>query len=39
MDLKLDLEDLLGRSVDLGTPDTHRPAMRARIEKEAILVP
>ncbi len=39
MGLKLDLEDLLGRSVDLGTPDTLRPAMRARIEKEAILVP
>jgi uncharacterized protein len=38
MGLKLDLEVQLGRSVDLGTPDTLRPAMRARIEKEAILV-
>ncbi len=39
MGLKLDLEDLFGRRVDLGTPDTLRPEMRARVEKEAILVP
>ena len=39
MRLKLDLEDLFGRSVDLLTPKCLRPEMEAEIEKEAILVP
>ena len=39
MGLKLDLEDMFGRSVDLGTPDTLRPEIRAQVEKELILVP
>ncbi len=39
MGLKLDLEGLFGRKVDLGTPNTLRPEMRARVDKEAILVP
>jgi predicted nucleotidyltransferase len=39
MGLKLDLEDLLGRRVDLLTPPCLRPSMRAEIEREAILVP
>ena len=39
MGLKLDLEDMFGRPVDLGTPDTLRPQIRVQIEKEAILVP
>src|SRR5438270_125058 len=39
MGLKLDLEELFGRSVDLLTPKCLRPEMRAEIEKEAILVP
>jgi len=39
MGLKLDLEDLFGRKVDLGTPNTLRPEMRARIEKDLIHVP
>src|SRR4051812_40332050 len=39
MGLKLDLEDLLGRRVDLGTPNTLRPEMRARVEKDLIHVP
>jgi predicted nucleotidyltransferase len=38
MGLKLDLEDLLGRRVDLGTTAMLRPRMRAQVEKEAILV-
>jgi uncharacterized protein len=38
MGLKLDLEDLFGRRVDLGTHDTLRPDMRARIEKDLIPV-
>jgi len=38
MGLKLDLEDLLGRPVDLLTPKCLGPAMEARIEKEAIRV-
>ena len=29
MGLKLDLEDMFGRPVDLGTPDTLRPEMRS----------
>lgn len=39
MGLKLDLEDLFGRRVDLLTPECLRPAMRAEIHQEAILVP
>jgi predicted nucleotidyltransferase len=39
MGLKLDLEDLFGRPVDLGTPDTLRPEMRAEVERELIDVP
>jgi predicted nucleotidyltransferase len=39
MDLKLYLEDTFGRSVDLGTPDTLRPEMRAEVEQELIHVP
>ncbi|APW61886.1 nucleotidyltransferase family protein [Paludisphaera borealis] len=39
MGLKLDLEDLFGRRVDLLTPKCLRPAMEAKIHKEAILVP
>ena len=39
MGLKLDLEDLFGRRVDLLTPKCLRPEMQAEIEKEAILVP
>jgi len=38
-DLKFELEDLLGRPVDLGTPAMVRPELRPRVEKEAILVP
>jgi predicted nucleotidyltransferase len=39
MGLKLDLEDLFGRPVDLLTPNSLNRAMQAEIEKEAILVP
>jgi len=39
MGLKLDLEDLLGRPVDLGTPDTLRPELRANVEKDLLHVP
>jgi uncharacterized protein len=39
MDLKLYLEDTFGRSVDLGTPDTLRPEMRAEVERDIIHVP
>jgi uncharacterized protein len=39
MGLKLDLEDLFGRPVDLGTPDTLRPEMRAQVQKDHIPVP
>jgi len=39
MGLKLDLEELLGRSVDLGTPDTLRPELRGNVEKDLIDVP
>jgi predicted nucleotidyltransferase len=38
MGLKLDLEDLFGRRVDLGTPNTLRPEMRARVERDVIHV-
>jgi predicted nucleotidyltransferase len=37
--LKLDLEDMLRRLVDLGTPETLRPEFRARVERELIHVP
>jgi uncharacterized protein len=36
--LQLFLEQLLGNTVDLGTPGSLRPAMRQRIDKEAIRV-
>src|SRR5438067_13105345 len=36
--LQLHLQQLLGNEVDLGTPGSLRPAMRQRIEKEAIRV-
>jgi predicted nucleotidyltransferase len=39
MGLKLDLEDLLHRPVDLGTLDTLRPEMRAQVERDLIHVP
>ncbi|MHC5538881.1 nucleotidyltransferase family protein [Singulisphaera rosea] len=39
MGLKFDLEDHLGRKVDLGTPNTLRPEMRARVEKDLLYVP
>jgi uncharacterized protein len=39
MGLKLDLEDLFGRRVDLGTPNTLRPEMRAEVERDLIHVP
>ena len=39
MGLKLDLEELIGRPVDLLTPRSLRPDMQAEIEKEAIHVP
>jgi predicted nucleotidyltransferase len=39
MGLKLDLEDLLGRRVDLLTPKCLRPEMARAIDEEAILVP
>jgi predicted nucleotidyltransferase len=39
MGLKLELEDLLGRPVDLGTPETLRPEMRDAVERDLIHVP
>jgi uncharacterized protein len=39
MGLKLDLEDLFGRRVDLGTPETLRPEIRPSVEKDLIHVP
>ncbi len=39
MGLKLDLEDLFGRPVDLGTPDTLRHEIRPGIEKDLFHVP
>jgi len=39
MGLKLDLEEMFGRSVDLLTPNCLRPEMQVEIEREAILVP
>jgi predicted nucleotidyltransferase len=38
MGLKLDLEDMFQRRVDLGTPDTLRPEMRAKVERDIICV-
>jgi predicted nucleotidyltransferase len=38
MGLKLDLEDLFRRSVDLVTPNSLRPDMLSEIEREAICV-
>jgi predicted nucleotidyltransferase len=38
MDLKFYLEDLLGSRVDLGTPDTLKPRIRARVQSEALHV-
>lgn len=38
MGLKLDLEDLFGRPVDLGTPDSLRPEIRANVEKDLLHV-
>jgi len=39
MGLKLDLEELFGRRVDLLTPKCLGPEMEVEIEREAILVP
>jgi predicted nucleotidyltransferase len=39
MGLKLDLEELFGRKVDLGTVKTLRPEMRADVERDLIRVP
>jgi uncharacterized protein len=39
MGLKLYLEDLLGRTIDLVTPNALRPELRPGIEREAIHVP
>ena len=39
MGLKLELGDLLGRPVDLGTPETLRPELRAAVEQDLIHVP
>ncbi|AGA25215.1 nucleotidyltransferase family protein [Singulisphaera acidiphila] len=39
MGLKLDLEDMFGRSVDLLTPKCLGPEMQVEIDKEALLVP
>lgn len=38
MGLKLDLEDLLGRPVDLATPDSLRPEIRPGVERDLIHV-
>jgi hypothetical protein len=38
MDLRLFIEDLLGRRVDLVTEDTLRPEIREAVEREAIRV-
>ncbi len=38
MGLKLDLEDLFGRPVDLGTPETLRPEIRPGVERDLIHV-
>ncbi len=38
MGLKLDLEDLFGRRVDLATPETLRPEIRSNVERDLINV-
>ncbi len=38
MDIKFFLEDLLGRKVDLGTPDTLKPRIKHHVLQEAIHV-
>ncbi len=38
MGLKLDLEEMFGRPVDLATPDTLRPEIRPRVEEDLIYV-
>ena len=38
MDLKFYLEELLGCTVDLGTPSTLKPRIRPRIQAEALYV-
>ncbi len=38
MDLKFYLEDLLGHRIDLGTPETLKPRIRARVQAEAVHV-
>ncbi len=38
MELKLYLEDTLGRTIDLGTPDTLRPEIRPLVERDLIRV-
>lgn len=38
MDLKFYLEDLLRCRIDLGTPDTLKPRIRARVQSEAVYV-
>ena len=38
MDLKFHLEDLLGCRVDLGTLETIKPRIRARVQAEALRV-
>jgi predicted nucleotidyltransferase len=39
MGLKLDLEELFGRRVDLLTPKSLSPTMRDEIHEEAIVAP
>jgi predicted nucleotidyltransferase len=39
IDLKDFLEKLLGRKVDLGTPQSLKPRLRERVLREAIRVP
>ena len=36
--LKRQLEEILGCSVDLGTPDTLRPELRERVLQESVVV-
>ena len=38
MGLLIDLEDLFGRRVDLGTLETLRPELRPSVERDLILV-
>jgi predicted nucleotidyltransferase len=39
MGLKIELQDLFGKRVDLLTPKSLSPAMRAQIDKEAVVAP